>query len=173
MLHALDGAELSRLPAAVELGSDVPVRCLAHAAPERVAENRPLVGDGLALEDAVAGEGHGFFGESVSAPALCSCCSSAVAGGGDNLLRLISEVGGHLFVRGQEPLRRRASACGRGWSARRSAPPPGRCSQLFSSCSLICRERGLEASRYSCEYPLISGAPLLPDSISYPRLRSW
>jgi hypothetical protein len=92
-------------PAVYRTPLGCPVRCLAHAAPESVAENRPLVGDGLALEDAFAGEGHGFFGEGLCSGSLCSCCSSAVAGGGDNLLRLISEAGGHLFVRGQEPLR--------------------------------------------------------------------
>ena len=35
----------------VELRTDVPIRCLAHAAPESIAENGPLVGDGLALKD--------------------------------------------------------------------------------------------------------------------------
>ena len=41
---------------------------LAHAAPESVAEDRPLVGHGLALEDAVASEGDGLFRVRSSAP---------------------------------------------------------------------------------------------------------
>jgi hypothetical protein len=36
---------------------------------------------------------------------------------------------------------------------------------LAIACS-ICWRRGLEASRYSSEYPLISGAPFFPASIS-------
>jgi len=36
-------------------------------------------------------------------------------------------------------------------------------------CSLICSRRGLDASRYPCAYPLISGWPCLPVSIPYPR----
>ena len=104
VLHALDEAELSRLPAPIELRSDVPIRCLAHAATESVPENRPLVGDSLALEDAVAGERDGFFGEGLLLW-LFVLLLGAVAGGGDDLLRLISEAGGHLLVRGKNLFR--------------------------------------------------------------------
>ncbi len=131
VLHALNEAKLSRLLPSIELRSNVPVRGFAHAAPERVAEDRPLVGDGLALEDAVAGERDGFFGGGLLVPAGAACCSSAFAGGGDNLLRLISEAGGHFFVCGKDLFGGEAFACGRGWNGPQSALPPGRCSRSF------------------------------------------
>ena len=61
------------LPATVELRSDVLIRRLAHAAPKSIPENRPLVRDGLPLEDALTGEGHGLFSERLCSGAL-SCC---------------------------------------------------------------------------------------------------
>ena len=71
VLRALNEAKLSRLLPPIELGSNLPIRRLAHAAPKRIAEDRSLVGDGLALEDAVAGEGDGLFRGEL----LCSGCA--------------------------------------------------------------------------------------------------
>ena len=105
MLHASDGAQLSQLPATVKLRSDVLIRRLAHAAPKSIPKNRPLVCDRLPLKDTFTGKGHGLSSE-VFFLWLIVQLSGAFAGCGDNLLRLISEGGGHLFVGRQNFSRR-------------------------------------------------------------------
>ena len=73
----------------------------AHAAPQGIAEEGALVGDGLALEAAFAGKGHCFLG------GLLRLFGSALGGflfgpltrRGHNLIRLIAELGGQLAMR--------------------------------------------------------------------------
>ena len=101
VFRSLNEAKISRLLPFIEFSPYVPVRRLAHGATKRVAEDRSLVGNGLALEDVVAGEGDGLLrGKSMFRLPLL--LFSPGAGCGDDLLRLISEGRRHLLVRGKD-----------------------------------------------------------------------
>ena len=99
-------------------------------------------------------------GSSGLAPALWLVAALACLG--HDPLGLIAELGGDLPVRGQHlggSMNFFLVAGGvRGDLRGLRAVIAG----LLARSSRICWRRGLEASRYSCEYPLISGAPLRP-----------
>ncbi len=76
----------------------------AHAAPQGITEDVAFIGDGLALEAAVAGKGDGLARPEL--PAFSGLRSSRLALDalprlGHNLIGLIAELGRNLPVRGQ------------------------------------------------------------------------
>jgi hypothetical protein len=137
---------------------------LAHAAPERDGYDRPLIGNGLPLEKMVAGKGHRLLsmdgGRLANAllygtlPRLC-----------DDTARLIAELCGDLPVCLKHLLFGEILFIFAG-GVRGDLRGLRSLKAFRSRCSLIFSERGLDASRYSCEYPLISGAPERPRSSS-------
>ena len=79
-----------------------------------------------------------------------------------NFVGLVAELGGDLPMCGQYlggRMNLLAVTGGVRGDLRRLRPLIDR---SFPDAPRICWLRGLEASRYSCEYPLISGAPLRP-----------
>ena len=93
VLRSTNEAEISCLPALIELGPDVAVRCLTHATTQRVPQNHPLVGDSFPLEDFVASKRDRFLGGARPFRLLFNGTDSR---SGDYLLRLIAEVGRHV-----------------------------------------------------------------------------
>jgi hypothetical protein len=103
VLRSTNEAEISCLPALIELGSDVAVRCLAHAATQRVPQNQPLVGDSLPLEDSFASKRDSFLGGGRPFRLMLNGTDSC---SGDHLVRLISEAGRHVPMGRQNLFRR-------------------------------------------------------------------
>ena len=151
----------------LEVVAHLAVSKVAHAAPQGVAHDVSLIGDGLALEVAALGKGDGrmrLLRDAFGTRLLLSRCARPRFG--NDPVRLVAELGRKLPV-GCQYLGGRVNlflvASGVGGDLRGLWPAAN---PLFSRASPICWRRGLDASRYSCVYPLISGAPLLPASIS-------
>ena len=164
VLHALDDAKRARLPAAVELRSDFLIRRFAHAATKGIAEDHPLVRYSLALEDAFTGEGNRFFGERLLLW-LTVQLSCAFAGCGDNPLRLISEGDGH-FLMGCKNLSRKERLFPIPCRMRRDLRRLWAAVAAFFELLSDLPRPWAGGIKILLGIPLISGAPLLPDSIS-------
>ena len=100
VLLALDRAELTFLSSPLELALHFGKADFAHTSAQGLAHDDPLIGDGLALENLLLGEGHGSASITLQAGSLrlaqCTlprCC--------DDSFRLVAEVRGHLFMRCQ------------------------------------------------------------------------
>jgi hypothetical protein len=102
VLGSRNEAEISCLPALIELGSDVAVRCLTHATTQRVPQNHPLVGDGFAFKDFVTSKRDGLLGGGRPFRLLLIGANTRSS---DHLLRLIPETSSHLPMRREHLLR--------------------------------------------------------------------
>jgi len=102
MLLAGCDLELARGHSLLEMAPYLAVRQVAHATPEGIAHDIPLIGDGFTLEVAALGESHRFLSpfrcrcEGLPFHAVCpiSCLL-------DDSIRLIAELRGDLPVSGQ------------------------------------------------------------------------
>jgi hypothetical protein len=95
--------ELARREPRLYTGADLPKGGFPHAAPQCVAENSAVIGNGLALEAALAGKGYsllrsqaGFFGSTIY-----RSLTAALAGLRNNPIRLVAKLGGKFAVRTQ------------------------------------------------------------------------
>ncbi len=93
-------------PASLRLSNSAPnlfICRLTHAATERVSQDGPLVSYGFALENAFASECDCLLGL-IAILRATFLLLRPLAGGGNNLLRLIAEFSGHLLVGGENLL---------------------------------------------------------------------
>ncbi|WP_245632338.1 hypothetical protein [Edaphobacter aggregans] len=90
-----DRAKSAGLSLRLELVSYLAKGRFSHAATKRGGKDGSLVGDGLPLEDALAGEADGLFRMSGAFRPLFLLTGTG-AGRLDDTLRLVSELGCHL-----------------------------------------------------------------------------
>ncbi len=147
ILRSLHHPKIACCAPGLELRSNLPIPCLSHPPAHGVAQDSALIDDGLPLKDALAGEGHGFLGLGATLlPNLLM--SGAFSCSSNNLFGLIANsVAIFLWASRTCPAVRFCLRSRVECAAISAASAPVR--PVFSSCSRICRERGLEASRYS------------------------
>ena len=114
-----DSLKLALLAACRELVADFGERRLTHAAPKRSGHDRPLIGNGFALEQMVAGEGHRLLSTDRGRLAY-ALLDRSLAGFCNNPARFIAELGGDLPMRLQHLLFREVLFLFAGSCARRS-----------------------------------------------------
>ena len=100
VLLTLDGAELPFLSSPLKLALHFGKADFAHTSAQGLTHDDPFIGDGLALEDFLLGEGHGSASIALQAGPLC-LAQRAFPGRCDDSLRLVAEVRGHLLMRCQ------------------------------------------------------------------------